>query len=87
MSQSSTASPSLKRRMSITSTSTFLPDGGVPITEPVLTQITRRRIADAARRLFTRDGYAATTLVGIAREAGVAVQTVYARSMARRPGS
>jgi len=41
-------------------------------------QITRGRIADAARRLFTRDGYAATTLVGIAREAGVAVQTVYA---------
>lgn len=41
-------------------------------------QITRGRIADAARRLFTRDGYAATTLVGVAREAGVAVQTVYA---------
>jgi TetR/AcrR family transcriptional regulator, regulator of cefoperazone and chloramphenicol sensitivity len=40
--------------------------------------ITRARIAEAARRLFTRDGYAATTLVGIAREAGVAVQTVYA---------
>jgi len=41
-------------------------------------QVTRRRIADAARRLFLRDGYAATTLAGIATEAGVAVQTVYA---------
>jgi AcrR family transcriptional regulator len=41
-------------------------------------QVTRRRIADAARRLFLRDGYAATTLAGIAAEAGVAVQTVYA---------
>ncbi len=41
-------------------------------------QVTRRRIADAARRLFTRNGYAATTLAGIASEAGVAVQTVYA---------
>jgi AcrR family transcriptional regulator len=41
-------------------------------------QVTRRRIADAARRLFVRDGYAATTLAGIAAEAGVAVQTVYA---------
>jgi AcrR family transcriptional regulator len=40
--------------------------------------VTRRRIADAARRLFVRDGYAATTLAGIATEAGVAVQTVYA---------
>ncbi len=39
---------------------------------------TRRRIADAARRLFTRDGYGATTLQAIADEAGVAVQTVYA---------
>jgi AcrR family transcriptional regulator len=41
-------------------------------------QVTRRRIADAARRLFARDGYATTTLAGIAVEAGVAVQTVYA---------
>jgi AcrR family transcriptional regulator len=39
---------------------------------------TRRRIAEAARRLFTRDGYGATTLQAIADEAGVAVQTVYA---------
>jgi AcrR family transcriptional regulator len=39
---------------------------------------TRRRIADAARVLFTRDGYGATTLQAVADEAGVAVQTVYA---------
>ena len=39
---------------------------------------TRERIAAAARRLFARDGYAATTIQAIAREAGVAVQTVYA---------
>lgn len=36
------------------------------------------RIADAARLLFARAGYAATTLAEIAAEAGVAVQTVYA---------
>lgn len=39
---------------------------------------TRRRIVDAARRLFGRDGYGATTIADIAKEAGVAVQTVYA---------
>lgn len=55
---------------------------GPPARQPTLreerAQVTRRRIADAARRLFFRDGYAATTLVGIATEADVAVQTVYA---------
>jgi len=40
--------------------------------------VTRQRIADAARLLFVRDGYGATTLQAIADEAGVAVQTVYA---------
>ncbi len=40
--------------------------------------VTRRRIAEAARTRFRRDGYAATTMTVIAREAGVAVQTVYA---------
>jgi TetR/AcrR family transcriptional regulator of autoinduction and epiphytic fitness len=40
--------------------------------------VTRRRILDAARNLFFRDGYAVTTLKGVAAEAGVAVQTVYA---------
>ena len=39
---------------------------------------TRRRIVDAAARLFVRDGYAATSIAAIAAEAGVAVPTVYA---------
>ena len=41
-------------------------------------EVTRRRIAEAARMLFARDGYGATTLKMVASEAGVAVQTVYA---------
>ena len=55
-----------------------------PVPEPRLTlraeraEVTRRRIAAAARLLFARDGYAATTLRAIAAEAGVAIQTVYA---------
>lgn len=40
--------------------------------------LTRRRILDAARALFYRDGYAATTLRAVAERAGVAIQTVYA---------
>jgi len=39
--------------------------------------ITRQEIAGAARRLFASTGYAATTMEAIAREAGVALQTVY----------
>lgn len=39
---------------------------------------TRRRIVDAAARLFVRDGYAPTSIAAIAEEAGVAVPTVYA---------
>ena len=39
---------------------------------------TRRRIVDAAARLFVSDGYAATSIADIAEEAGVAVPTVYA---------
>lgn len=38
---------------------------------------TRRRISDAASRLFVADGYLPTTMSAIAREAGVAVQTLY----------
>ncbi len=38
---------------------------------------TRRRILDAARRLFSEYGYAGTTMQAIADEADVAVQTVY----------
>ena len=38
---------------------------------------TRRRIEEAAARLFTRDGYSAATMQAIAAEAGVHVQTIY----------
>ena len=38
---------------------------------------TRRRVLDAAARLFAAHGYTATTIADIAREAGVAVQSVY----------
>src|SRR5690242_15455181 len=38
---------------------------------------TRRRIVDGATELFVERGYAATTLDQIAKDAGVAVQTVY----------
>jgi AcrR family transcriptional regulator len=38
---------------------------------------TRRRIIDAALRLFVDEGYMPTTMSAIAREAGVAVQTLY----------
>ncbi len=39
---------------------------------------TRRRIVEAAARLFVREGYSATSIRAIAEEAGVAVPTVYA---------
>jgi AcrR family transcriptional regulator len=39
---------------------------------------TRRRVLDAAKSLFLRDGYAACTMTAIADEADVAVQTIYA---------
>ena len=45
---------------------------------------TRRRIVDAAARLFLRHGYAATSMNAIAAEAGVAVQTVYASVSTKR---
>ena len=38
---------------------------------------TRRRVVDAARELFLERGYVATTMADIAREAGVALQSVY----------
>lgn len=39
---------------------------------------TRRQIIEAARRLFFETGYSATTIDAIAREAGVAPETIYA---------
>jgi AcrR family transcriptional regulator len=39
---------------------------------------TRQRILEAAETLFTRDGFAMTTIAAIADQADVAVQTVYA---------
>ena len=45
---------------------------------------TRRDILHTARQLFTRQGYAATSVTDIAREAGVAVQTIYARLGSKR---
>ena len=38
---------------------------------------TRRASLEAAQALFERDGYAATTIAAVAREAGVATKTVY----------
>ena len=45
---------------------------------------TRRSVLRAARDLFTRDGYAATTVTAIAAAAGVSLDTVYA-SVGRKP--
>jgi len=39
---------------------------------------TRRRIIGAAQDLFVTQGYGRTTIAEVAREAGVAVETVYA---------
>ncbi len=52
--------------------------GSPPTLRQEKAELTRARIRDAARRLFAGRGYGATTLVSIARDAGVAVQTVYA---------
>lgn len=48
-----------------------------PNRRDVQAQETRRAIIDAARALFTRQGYGATSVAQIAAEAGVAVPTVY----------
>ncbi len=45
---------------------------------------TRHDILHTARHLFARQGYAATSVTDIAREAGVAVQTIYARLGSKR---
>jgi AcrR family transcriptional regulator len=41
--------------------------------------LTEERLIRSASRLFVRDGYAATTLVAVAEDAGVAPRTVYLR--------
>lgn len=41
-------------------------------------QLTRRRVVDAARSLFLRNGYARTRLREVAEEADVSEQTIYA---------
>jgi AcrR family transcriptional regulator len=40
-------------------------------------QRTREEVLDAAKRQFLEAGYAATTVAGIARDAGVSVETIY----------
>ena len=45
---------------------------------------TRRDILTTARELFARQGYVATSVSDIAREADVAVQTIYARLGSKR---
>jgi AcrR family transcriptional regulator len=47
-------------------------------------EATRRDILRAARRLFAKRGYAATSMADIAREAGVAIQTIYASCGSKR---
>lgn len=47
-------------------------------------QATRDGIAAAARKLFAMQGYGSTTIEAIAREAGVAVQTIYSTFGSKR---
>jgi AcrR family transcriptional regulator len=44
---------------------------------------TQLRVAEAARRLFLSKGYVATTMAEIAREAGVALQSVYSAGQSK----
>jgi AcrR family transcriptional regulator len=53
-------------------------DGGPISYRQLQAQETKRRIAAAARRVFSDGGYAASSIEHVAREAGVAVRTVYA---------
>jgi len=46
-------------------------------------QATQRRVVEAARRLFLTKGYVATTMAEIAREAGVALQSVYSAGQSK----
>src|SRR6202045_3629252 len=51
--------------------------GPTPTPRQPTPQAAPRRILDAARRLFVKRAYVATTIEAIAGEAGVAVPTVY----------
>jgi len=46
---------------------------------PTLVELERRKrkVLEVATKLFVRDGYSATSLVDIAKGAGVATRTVY----------
>ena len=44
---------------------------------------TQLRVAEAARRLFLSKGYVATTMAEIAKEAGVALQSVYSAGQSK----
>jgi AcrR family transcriptional regulator len=46
---------------------------------------TRAAVADAAQRLFLRDGFAATTIMAVAAEARVSVETIY-KAFGGKPG-
>lgn len=48
-----------------------------PLTRRARADATRQRIVASAAQLFQKNGYAATTMVAIAQQAHVAVQTVY----------
>ncbi len=52
-------------------------DASAPTLRDRYAQATKQSIVDAARKLFAELGYFATTVEGIAREAGVAPATVY----------
>ena len=53
------------------------PAPAFPSTRRERALVTRRRVLRAAYELFCASGYAATTMDAIAKEAGVAVQTLY----------
>ena len=46
---------------------------------------TRAAVVEAARRLFLRDGFAATTIAAIAAQAQVSVETIY-KAFGGKPG-
>jgi AcrR family transcriptional regulator len=54
-----------------------LPSSRTRLARAERARATRERIVAAASALFVRDGYLETTMAGIAKAAGVAVQTLY----------